>query len=79
VKYRAVVSTGQRPDGKRRHSTRTFDTLTDAREWVSETMLSVRRGTFAAPARVRFSDVGDAWLTSHRDVREVTRATTPTC
>jgi integrase len=72
VKYRAVISTGQHPDGKRRQSTRTFDTLTDAREWVSETRLSVKRGTFAAPARVTFSDVADAWLTSHRDVREVT-------
>ena len=72
VKYRAVISTGQHADGKRRQSTRTFDTLRDAREWISETRLSVKRGTFAAPARATFSDVADAWLTSHRDVREVT-------
>jgi integrase len=71
-RYRAVISTGTHADGKRRQSTRTFDTLSEAREWVSETRLAVKRGTFAAPARVTFSDVADAWLTSHRDVREVT-------
>lgn len=71
-KYRAVISTGTHADGKRRQTTRTFDTLTEAREWIAETRLAIKRGTFAAPARVTFSDVADAWLTSHRDVREVT-------
>ena len=71
-RYRAVITTGTHPDGRRRQTTRTFTTLTEAREWVAETRLAVRRGTFAAPARVTFSEVADAWLTAHRDVREVT-------
>lgn len=72
MRYRAVVSTGTHADGKRRQTTHTCGSLTEAREWVAETRRAVRTGQFAAPARVTFSDVADAWLTSHRDVRQVT-------
>lgn len=72
VRYRAVLSTGQHPDGRRRQETRTFDTLSEAREWVSETRLAVKRGAYRAPVRSTVSEVADAWLESKRDVREVT-------
>ena len=72
VKYRAVVATGQHPDGRRRQETRTFDTLRDARDWVSETRLSVKRGTYTAPDRATVDAICTAWLESKRDVRAVT-------
>jgi len=72
VKYRAVITIGQHPNGRRRQETRTFDTLSEARDWVSDTRLAVRRGTYHAPNRTTVNEVADAWLASKRDVRAVT-------
>lgn len=71
-RYRAVVSTGQHPNGKRRQATRTFDTYGEAKDWVSETKLSVKRGTYTAPNRATVDAICTAWLDSKRDVRAVT-------
>lgn len=72
VKYRAVLTTGRHPDGRRRQETTTHDTLSDAREWVSETRLAVRRGTHMARDRSTVADVLTAWEESRRDVRPIT-------
>ena len=72
-RYRAVVTTGMHPDGRRRQTTRTFPTLSTAREWVAETRLSVQRGTFTAPTRTTVSEFCDRWLASRHDIRPVTR------
>jgi integrase len=69
---RAVIATGQHPDGRRRQETRTFDTLREARDWVSETKLSVKRGTYTAPDRATVDAICTTWLDSKRDVRAVT-------
>lgn len=72
VKYRAVIGTGTHADGRRRQETRTFDTLTEARTWVSETRLAVKRGTHTSPDILTFDGLCSRWLASRRDVREVT-------
>ena len=71
-KYRAVLATGTHPDGRRRQETRTFVSLTDARNWVSDTRLAVRRGTHNAPDKTTVDAICTAWLASKRDVRAVT-------
>ena len=74
IRYRAVIATGQHPDGRRRQETRTFDTLREAREWVSETKLAVKRGDYIARDTITFDGLCTRWLASKRDVREVTRS-----
>lgn len=71
-RYRGVLTTGIHPDGRRRQTTTTHDTLTDARTWVSETRLAVRRGTFTAPDRRTVDDLLTAWEDSRRDIRPIT-------
>jgi len=68
-----VLTTGARPDGSRRQTTRTFRTLGAARAWVAETRTQVARGTFTAPDRGTLAGLCERWLTARRDVREVTR------
>ncbi len=74
VRYRAVVSTGHHHDGRRRQATRTLPSLTEARDWVAATKLSVRNGTYIAPDTITFDGLCTRWLASKRDVREVTRS-----
>ena len=73
-RYRAVISTGQHPDGRRRQETKTFDTLREARDWVSETRSAVKRGTHTSRDTLSFDGLCSRWLASKRDVREVTRS-----
>lgn len=72
-RYRAVLTTGEHGDGRRRQTTKTFPTLTAARVWVDETRAAVRRGEFTAPDRITLDDLAASWLRSKREVREVTR------
>jgi integrase len=51
--------------------TRTLGTLTDARQWVAKTRGQVEQGTYTAPSRVTVQQLADDWLTSRRDIREV--------
>lgn len=71
-RYRAVVDIGSKADGGRRQVTRTFQTLTAARDFVSETRTDVARGTYNAPDRTTFEALCARWLDSRRDVREIT-------
>lgn len=73
IRYRAVVDTGQHPDGKRRQVTRTFRTKRDARAWLAETRADVGRGTYVARDTTTVDALCSRWLDGRRDVREVTR------
>ena len=72
VRYRAVLTAGHHPDGRRRQVTTTHGTLSAARDWVSETRLAVKRGTFNAPDKTTVESLCEAWASSKRDVRPVT-------
>ncbi|AWB90862.1 hypothetical protein C3E78_00680 [Aeromicrobium chenweiae] len=71
-RYRLVLDVGEREDGRRRQHTETLDTLTAARERVSEIRADVKRGTYNAPDRTTFEALCARWLESRRDVREIT-------
>ncbi len=71
VRYRAVVDSA--PAGsKRRQVTRTFGTLGEAREWVSQTRENVKRGAFVAPSKVTLATLIEEWFRTRRDVRAIT-------
>lgn len=74
-KYQAVVDTTP-PDawkhGGRKQVTKTFDTLPEARRFVTETRAKVARGEFQAPSNDTLRQVAERWLTSRVDVRPVT-------
>lgn len=73
IRYRVVLDAGVKADGKRRQLTQTFGKIADARTFVTETRASIGRGSFVVPDRETFESVCAAWLTSRRDVREITR------
>lgn len=72
TRYRAVLTVGRHADGRRRQVTTTHSTLGEARDWVSETRLNVKRGVYNAPDRTDVDALCTAWASSKRDVRPVT-------
>lgn len=70
-RYRVVVDVAP-PGAKRRQVTRTFRTLGEARDFVTETRENVKRGTFVAPSKVTLRDLSADWLRTRRDVRAIT-------
>src|SRR5690242_21943923 len=72
LRYRAVVDIS--PKGApRRQVTKTFDTLKQARSFVTETRASVAAGDFTAPNPETLDELTKRWLASRVDVRPVTR------
>ena len=69
-RYRVVLTTS--PKGApRRQTTRTFDTLPEARKFVTQTRAQLARGEFAAPSKLTLSGLVRAWLASRRDIRSI--------
>lgn len=62
TRYRVVADTGFHPDGRRRQTSKTFDTRKEAKDWLAKTRTEVRDGGFVAPDRTTVADVIDAWL-----------------
>lgn len=73
-RYRVVIDTAPKGAPKRRQVSRNFKTLTDAREFVTETRQNVAQGRYTAPNKVTFRTLAEDWLRSRRDVKEVTRS-----
>jgi integrase len=73
-RYRVVLDTAPPGAAKRRQVSRNFRTLTEAREFVSETRQRVASGRYTAPSKVTFRTLAEDWLKSRRDIREVTRS-----
>ena len=77
VRYRVVLDVAP-AGGRRRQVTRTFDTIREARGFVTETRASLARGSFTAPNRMTVRALAEAWLAERQaeseagGVREVT-------
>lgn len=70
--YRYRVTLDVAPKGaKRKQMTRTFDTLRDARAFVTATRDQINKGSFAAPSTVTVRLLAEDWLKSRRDIRAV--------
>ena len=50
------------PGARRRQVTRTFDTIREARDFVSETRTALVRGNFTAPSKLTVRALAEAWL-----------------
>ena len=61
VRYRVVLDTAP-PGARRRQVTRTFDTIREARDFVSETRTALVRGNFTAPSKLTVRALAEAWL-----------------
>ena len=69
-RYRVVLTTS--PKGApRKQTTRTFETLPEARRFVAQTRAQLARGDFAAPSKLTLGALVQAWLDSRRDIRAV--------
>lgn len=69
-RYRVVITTS--PKGApRKQTTKTFETLPEARKFVAETRHQLAKGEFAAPSKVTVADLIKAWLASRRDIRSI--------
>lgn len=67
-RYRVVMTTS--PQGApRKQTTKTFNTLPEARRFVTDTRAALARGTFTAPSGVTLADLAAQWLKSKRDIR----------
>lgn len=55
----------------RKQTTRTFETLPEARKFVTETRAQIARGEFTAPAKTTVAELVEAWLKSRRDIRTI--------
>jgi len=74
MRFRAVVDATPRGAVQRRQVTRTLPTLEAARAFVAEVRAEVvRTGAFATPDAETVAALCERWLTSRRDVRQVTR------
>lgn len=73
TRYRVVADTGFHADGRRRQTTKTFDTRKEARAWLDRLRTEVADGAFVARDRRSVSDLIDAWLASHRHIKPSTR------
>lgn len=78
TRYRVVLDVAP-PGAPRRQVTRTFDTLTEAREFITETRSEAKRGHYIAPNKVTVRDLAALWLAELEEesrapggVREVT-------
>ena len=70
-RYRVVLDVA--PQGApRRQITRTFDTLTKAREFVTATRAGISSGSYVAPSAETVKQLCSRWLASRRDIRPVT-------
>jgi integrase len=78
ARYRVVLDVAP-PGAPRRQVTRTFDTLTDARDFVTETRSEAKRGHYIAPSKLTVRELAGLWLAELEEeskapggVREVT-------
>lgn len=67
------------PDGERHNAPHTFDTLTDARAWLTERRLEIQRGEWRSPAEVKAAELAadalkfDAYAREHIETRTNSR------
>lgn len=73
TRYRVVADTGSHADGRRRQTTKTFDTRKEARAWLDRVRTEVADGAFVARDRRSVSHLIDAWFASHRHIKPSTR------
>ncbi len=71
-RYRAVLDVAP-PGAKRRQITRTFRTLGEARDFVTQIRAGISTGTYVPPSAETVAQLSARWVESRRDVREVTR------
>jgi integrase len=65
--WQVRVYTGRGPDGRREYVNRTIKgNKKDAQDYLSETLSSISRGTYAAPTRLTLADYLDKWLTASK-------------
>ncbi len=70
ARYRVVMTTS--PKGApRKQTTRTFETLPEARRFVTHTRAQLARGDFAAPSKLTLRGLAESWLSSRRDIRAI--------
>lgn len=68
TRYRAMVYIGLDPKtGRRKFTTKTFDTPEEANAWAAERELKRSRGTLTEPAKDTFAVYGRAWLRDAKD------------
>lgn len=67
-RYRVVLDVAGKGQ-PRRQITKTFGSLADAREFVTDTRRQVTTGDYLEPSKVRLSELSAEWLASRRDVR----------
>lgn len=72
TRYRVVADTGTHKDGKRRQTTKTFDTRKEAAAWLGRVRTEVTDGAFIARDRRTVSDRLHVWLESKRRIRPAT-------
>jgi integrase len=65
-RYRATLSTGRRPDGKRGRITATFDRAEDAADWLDERRKELRTGRRPSTGKLTLGEWLDRWLTTDR-------------
>lgn len=70
-RYRVVLDIAP-ADAPRRQITRTFDTLSKARDFVSQTRAGISTSAYTAPSAETVAQLCERWLESRRDVRRVT-------
>lgn len=67
-RYRAVLDVSAK-GSPRKQVTRTFDSLQEARYFVTETRARIAAGTFSAPNKLTLRDLAEDWLQSRNDIR----------
>lgn len=71
TRFRVVLDVAA-PGAPRRQITRTFNTLTDARDFITATRAGKRSGTYTPPSSETVEQASRRWLETRRDVRPVT-------
>lgn len=73
TRYRVVVDTGAHADGRRRQTTKTFDTRREAKDWLAQTRSEVRESAFVPKDKRTVNEMIDGWLDSRLTIKPATR------
>lgn len=73
TRFRVVLDTGTHADGRRRQTTKTFDSRKAAKAWLDATRTDVRNEAHVPRDRRTVTHLIDGWLDSRIDVKPATR------
>jgi len=73
TRFRVVVDTGMHPDGRRRQTTKTFDTRRAAKDWLAATRTEVRSSAFVPKDKRSVAALIDGWMDSRLSIKPATR------